>query len=144
MKKNRELSRSSLFPLLNPWSTLSSLDKDLHSDMERWFDLSPNAEMTEKEDQIFLRIDIPGVKKDQVKIEVEDNHITVSGERSSKKEEKKEKSYFSESRYGSFLRTFALPTSIDENKVKAKYEDGVLEITIPKNGSAKSKTVAIQ
>jgi len=78
-----------------------------------------------------------------INIEVQDNVLTVSGERRFEEEVKEDKYYRIERRYGSFSRSLALPQAVDENKIEAKYENGVLEVTVPKAEIAKPKKIAV-
>ena len=131
---------------------------DMENEMDRWmrqgpldwttefkgFDFSPSCDIKESEKEFIVKFDIPGVKKDQVTIEIENNRLTVSGERREEKEEKDEKHFLSETYRGSFMRSFNLPTAVDEDKVDAKYQDGVLTIKVPKIEVSKSKKVKIQ
>ena len=130
---------------------------EFENEMDRWmqgslglpedsekFDFSPACNFKESSKDFIVQFDIPGVKKGDVKIEIENNRLTVSGDRSEKKEEKDAKHYLSETYYGSFMRSFNLPTAVDENKVDAHYEDGVLTITVPKLHTSKAKEVKIQ
>ncbi len=78
-----------------------------------------------------------------ISIEVQDNVLTVSGERRFEEEVKEDKYYRIERRYGSFSRSLALPQTVDESKIEAKYENGVLEITVPKAEVAKPKKISV-
>lgn len=102
------------------------------------------AEFQESDKEYILKMDIPGIKKSDIKIEIEDNWLTVSGERIEEKEEKSTKRHYIESNYGSFMRAFTLPQVIDENKVKAQYADGILKITVSKTEKSNAKTIAVQ
>ncbi len=84
-------------------------------------------------------MDFPGVEKKDIKVEVVDNRITISGERKSKKEVKEKGYYRSESSYGKFECSFTLPEGVDGENVKASCEDGVLEVTLPKLVADKKK-----
>ena len=131
---------------------------EMENEMDRWlqqspmdwpveyngFDFSPSCDIKENDKEFIVKFDIPGVKKDQVSIEIENNRLTVSGERKEEKEEKDEKHFLSETYHGSFMRSFNLPSAVDEDKVDAKYQDGVLTIKVPKTEVAKSKKVKIQ
>ncbi len=92
---------------------------------------SPQVELFEREGQLVVRADLPGLKKDDVHIEVEDNVLSLRGERRSEHEERQQGFYRSERSYGSFQRSFRLPEGIRPDQVKANFENGVLEITLP-------------
>lgn len=96
------------------------------------FNFSPSCEVKEDEKKYYFRVDIPGVKKDDINIEYENQTLTIQAERREEKEEKSEKQYFSEIHYGSYSRSFHLDKGIDESKIEAKYKDGVLSLEIPK------------
>lgn len=92
---------------------------------------SPNLDVFEKDHRLIARIDLPGMKKEDVKVEVADGHLTISGERKHETEEKKEKFYRCECDYGSFYREILLPEGATLNSAKATFENGVLEVSVP-------------
>jgi HSP20 family protein len=96
---------------------------------------SPQIEMFERDNQLVVRADLPGLKKDDIKLEVADNCLSVEGERRYEQEEKQENRYHSERSYGRFYRCIELPKGIDPGSVKATFHDGVLEVTMPKPSS---------
>ena len=94
---------------------------------------SPKVDVIENENSYEVHLAVPGVSKDDFKVEVNDNYLTVSGERKFTNE-KKDKNYHSvETQYGSFSRSFTLPENVDGTKINAKYNNGILELTIPKD-----------
>ena len=99
----------------------------------------PACDIDESEDHYMLSFDMPGVKKEDLKIEVEGNNLIISGERQSTSA-----TYHSEKYYGKFERSFTLPTSINAEKIEAHYEDGVLNIALPKAEHAKPRSIQIQ
>ncbi len=106
-------------------------------------DFTPSCEVNEDEKNYIMKFDLPGIKKDQVKVEVDNDRLTVRAERKEEREEKTKKKYLSEISYGSYVRTFTLPQTIDEKKVEAKFEDGVLIINVPKSETPKAKQISI-
>jgi HSP20 family protein len=92
---------------------------------------SPDIDVFEKDNCLVTRIDLPGMKKEEVKVEVTDGHLAISGERRTQKEEKKDNEYRSERAYGSFYRAVPLPKGVKLEEVKATFADGVLEVAIP-------------
>lgn len=92
---------------------------------------SPDIDVFEKDNCLITRIDLPGMKKEEVKVEVTDGHLAISGERRSEKEEKKDNEYRSERAYGSFYRAVPLPKGAQLESVKATFADGVLEVSVP-------------
>ena len=103
----------------------------------------PRADLVESKDAYEATLELPGLKKDDIKVNVEDNVLTVSGERVEEKQEKEKEYHRVERRYGSFCRTFSLPAKIDAEKIKASYKDGVLSVSLPKAPEAKRKEVKI-
>lgn len=128
-----------LFDDWNQWPV--SLQKKM-ADLSQGF--SPSCEVTENKEQYLLKFDLPGLTKDQIKVELHDNRLTVSGERKSEKKEETAKRHFSEVSYGSFLRTFTFPTPVDAERVEAKYDNGVLNLSIAKSDLAKIRQINIK
>lgn len=105
---------------------------------------SPSCDVSEDKNNYYLQFDLPGIKKDQVKVELEGNVLSVSAERKEEKERKEgRRQFISEAFYGSYERSFSLPNNVDETKIDAKYEDGVLFLTVPKNGQTQSKKISV-
>ena len=92
----------------------------------------PPVDIYETDDQLVLKAELPGINPNDVEVRVEDNTLYLKGERKFEKEVKEENLHRVERSYGSFSRTFALPGSIDADKVQAEYKDGVLTLTMPK------------
>ena len=107
---------------------------------------APHIDVFEKNQRLVTRIDLPGMKKEDVKVEVTDGQLAISGERKHEKEEKGEKFYRCEREYGSFYRAVPLPEGAKVEDVKAMFIDGVLEVTVPLPAKAetKARTVDIQ
>jgi HSP20 family protein len=104
----------------------------------------PLANISETGDEYLIRMELPEVKKENVKIAVQDGVITISGERKMEREEESENAIRVESIYGSFTRSFVLPEHVDANAIKAEAKDGVLRIHVPKVKSKKVEPVAIE
>lgn len=105
---------------------------------------NPAVDIYETKDNVVLKAELPGLEKKDFSIEIKDNLLILKGERKFEKETKEENYYRMERAYGFFSRSFTLPTTIDKEKVKAKYKDGVLEITVPKIESAKPKQINVE
>jgi HSP20 family protein len=107
---------------------------------------APRIDVFEKNQRLVTRIDLPGMKKEDVKVEVTDGQLAISGERKHEKEEKGEKFYRSEREYGSFYRAVPLPEGAKVEDVKAMFTDGVLEVSVPlpAKPEAKARTIEIQ
>ena len=108
--------------------------------MRRW---SPAMDLVETEDNYVLRADLPGVSEGDVKIELDDNVLTISGERKSAHKEAKEGYYRVERAYGSFSRTLKLPEGVDADSISASFDRGVLEVKVPKPEQRKPRRVEI-
>ena len=108
--------------------------------MRRW---SPAMDLVETDDHYVLRADLPGVSEGDVKIELDDNVLTISGERKSAHKETKEGYYRVERAYGSFSRTLTLPEGVDADSISASFDRGVLEVQIPKPEQRKPRKVEI-
>ena len=111
-------------------SLLPSSGRSLFGDIGQgvW---SPPVELFERDNNLIARADLPGLNKNDVKVEVTDDAIVLQGERRQSHEENKEGVYHSECSYGSFYRSIPLPEGVDANQAKASFRDGVLEVSIP-------------
>ena len=130
------------FDLLNEF--LSNVQNSQNNETENIIDFNPLVNTREANDTYHIEMDLPGIKKDDVDISVEDNILTISGKREIKNEAKEENYYKIESAYGSFSRSFTLPQKIDIDKIKAKSKDGVLEVIIPKQKVIANKSKKIE
>ncbi|HSD25257.1 MAG TPA: Hsp20/alpha crystallin family protein [Solirubrobacterales bacterium] len=140
------------------WDPIRELDS-LQGDMNRLFDRFfeggrgansttarrwiPAMDLVETEDHLVLRGDLPGMTEDDVDIEIKDNVLTVSGERKAEHEDRGEGYHRVERAFGSFSRSLALPQGVDAEKIEAKFENGVLEVLVPKPREAKPTRVQI-
>ena len=107
-------------------------------------DWAPRVDIAETETEFVIKAEIPEVKKEDVKISVEDGALKISGERKQEKEEKDKKFHRVERFYGSFMRSFILPDNIDESKIEATFKDGVLNVALPKTEKAKPKALEVK
>ena len=103
----------------------------------------PLVDIYEEDDKFVIKAEIPGVKKEDIDIQIENNILTIKGERKIEKETKKENFHRAERYYGSFQRSFTLPGIVAQEKIKAKLDNGVLTIEIPKKEEVKPKKIAI-
>lgn len=103
----------------------------------------PAVDIYESENGIVLKAELPGVKKEDVSVEIKDNVLTLKGERAEEKEVGEENYYRRERCFGSFQRSFNLEQSIQPEKVKAKFKDGILEVEIPRPEEEKPKKVTV-
>jgi HSP20 family protein len=142
----------------NPWKELEEVEKRLSTIFGRpamgtngeskeaisvteW---SPLVDITEDDKEYLVKAEIPEMKKEDIKINVHDDVLTVSGDRKYEKEEKGKKFHRVERAYGSFMRSFALPENADGSKINAEYKDGILKVHLPKSEQAKKKTVEVK
>lgn len=102
------------------------------------------VDITEDEKEYVIKAELPEVKKEDVKLTVQDNVLAISGERKYEKEEKDKKYHRVERAYGSFLRSFTLPEDADGSKVAAEYKDGLLKVHLPKAERAKPKSIEVK
>ncbi|MCG6933745.1 MAG: Hsp20/alpha crystallin family protein [Gallionella sp.] len=106
-------------------------------------DWAPSVDIAETETAYLIKSEIPGVNREDVKVNIENGMLTMSGERKQEKEEKGKKFHRVERSYGSFMRSFRLPDNVDEAAVKAEFKDGMLNVTLPKTTQPKNKAISI-
>ncbi len=106
-------------------------------------DWVPSVDVSETDEGYQIKAEIPDVKKEDVKVTVEDGVLTIQGERKQEKEEKGKKYHRVERSYGRFVRSFTLPDLVDEGKVKAEFKDGVLNLQLPKSEKVKPKAIEV-
>ena len=109
---------------------------------EQWF--APSLDVSESDDVITVKAEMPGMKKRDIDITLSDGLLTLSGEKKDEQEEKEENYHVRESRYGSFRRTVRLPADVDPDKIDASYKDGVLTVSVPKSEKARSKRIEVK
>ncbi|MGZ3774069.1 MAG: Hsp20/alpha crystallin family protein [Pseudobdellovibrionaceae bacterium] len=146
--------------MITPYWTTHSFASDLIGEMDRFFGdgnratpaegvydertFNPACEISELDGHYLMSVDLPGMRKENIKIEMSDNILTISGERKRESTEKNEKVQRYEKSYGFFKRSFTLPNSIEPENVEARYEDGVLELYLPKTQAAKPRYIEVQ
>lgn len=104
----------------------------------------PVADLIDKEDALVIRAEIPGVTKNDIKVKVTEDRVDISAEVERKKEEKEENYYCCERTYAAWQRSFSLPERVKSEETKAKYRDGILEITLPKTEEEKKRELKIE
>jgi len=117
----------------SPWRRLPMEERE-------W---APPIEMFEKEDEYIVRAELPGMKKEEIDVSVSGDTLNIKGELKSESEVKEANYYFCERASGSFFRSVTMPTGVDPAKIEASYEDGVLELTLPKAEEVRPKKVEI-
>lgn len=105
---------------------------------------SPAVDIYETDENIVLKAELPGIDKSDVSVEVKDNTLILKGERRREKELKEENYHRIERSYGAFIRSFTIPVTVKQDEVKARFKDGVLEVSLPKVEGAKSKQVKVE
>jgi HSP20 family protein len=106
--------------------------------------LAPTIDVSETDNEVDVKMDLPGMKAEEIDIQVHNNVLTIKGDRKEEKEVKERTYHRIERRSGSFARSIVLPSVVDENKVDAEYKDGVLKICMPKTKEAKAKKIAVK
>ncbi|MER3446704.1 MAG: molecular chaperone [Candidatus Dadabacteria bacterium] len=136
----------------NPWRDFSSLQERINrvfdetlrglypSEIGMW---TPAVDIHENDDSYIVKADLPGINKDDIQIDLKDSTLTIRGEKRFEEKVSRDDYLRIERAYGTFVRSFTLPQSVDADKIQAKYKDGVLELTIPKKEEAKPKQIQI-
>jgi HSP20 family protein len=105
---------------------------------------SPAVDLKENSENFVVTAELPGMNKDDIQVEVENNLLTIRGERKFEKKEEHENYHFVERSYGSFYRSFMLPAKVNAEAIVAEYKDGILHVTLPKREEVKPKKVEIK
>jgi len=144
-------------PELSTWAPFDRLTS-LRDEMNRLFDLSlpgfarddglfngwsPALDVHQDKDHVFVKVELPGMKKEEIEISLHDGVLSIAGERKHEDKTKKEGAFRSERYFGRFRRSVALPTTVDSAKVTATYKDGILTVTLPKAEEAKPKQIQV-
>ena len=103
----------------------------------------PSIDVYEKDNKVILKAELPGMKEEDIDVSVDGDMLNIKGEKNTESEVKEENYYQRESSYGSFFRSIPIPSSIDASKISADYEDGVLQVTMPKIDGVKPKKVPV-
>lgn len=117
---------------------------------DRWLPIRPlsirmpSLDVFEEKDSVVVKAELPGMKKEDVEVNLAGESLTIKGEKKEDKEVKEDNYYRRERSYGSFLRTVALPCEVKSDEIKASFKDGVLEIRMPKTEDAKKKSIAVK
>jgi len=125
-------------------SWLPSLTGNGESETLTIAEWSPSVDISEDDKEYAVNAELPDVKKEDVKVNVENGVLTITGERKFEKEEKNKKYHRIERAYGNFTRSFTLPEAVKADKVSAEFKDGVLHVRLPKDESAKPKSIEIK
>jgi HSP20 family protein len=140
--REMEQAQNRLNPFFSRFSNIIGNGDETHSLAVA--DWSPGVDISQDENEYLLKADLPEMKKDEVRVTVEDGVLSLSGERKTEKEDKNKKFHRIERSYGSFRRSFTLPDDTDSKKVTAEFRDGVLKVHLPTTTIAKSKAIDIK
>ena len=121
---------------------LSEFPRDDESDFLGNF--RPSVDIYDKGTEIVVHAELPGIKKEDIDVRVENNVLTLRGKKERKEEVKEEGFFRAERAYGSFSRSFSLPTTVDISKISAAYSDGVLTLRVPKSEAAKPRQIEVK
>ena len=128
---------------------LAQMQEEMSDVLSRFFGegegaISPAFDVSETQSDIIVKAELPGLRADDIRLSVENNVLTISGEKREDREEKQENYHVVERRFGSFYRSLMLPASVDPDKVDARFQDGVLTLRIPKTEQAKPRQIQIR
>jgi len=139
---------------LAPWRAIDELQDRLRrwafgefvpptalGEMIAW---TPAVEMAETDDKLLLSVELPGMKRKDIQVTLDDGVLTIRGEKKEEHEEKEKRYHLWERRYGTFERSFTLPRTVDAQRIKARFEDGVLKIEMPKSREAKGQRIDVE
>ncbi len=136
-KRSQTPAISKLFEeFFNDFPILSSISET----KESWM---PSVDVLEKEGNLILRAELPGMSEKDIQVKIEGDTLTFKGERKMDSEDKKSNYHRVESFYGSFTRSFRLPDTVDYDKINAEYKNGVLDITLPKKPEVKPREISV-
>jgi HSP20 family protein len=145
------VKRNGLFPSMANKSVNTFFDDFITKDLFDWSDKNfvslgsnlPSVNLKESDTKIEVELAAPGMKKEDFKVEIENDVLMISSEKEEEKEEVRKKDNYvrREFNYQSFCRTFSLPETIDENKIEANYKDGILHVVVAKKSGAKKRTI---
>ena len=119
------------------WSRLTSEEEPV---MANW---TPTSDVIEKKDEILIKAELPGIDEKDIDVQIENGVLTIQGERKAEKESEEKGFRRVERSYGSFFRSFTLPPNVEMNKIAATFNNGVLEVHMPKSESAKPRSIKV-
>jgi HSP20 family protein len=105
--------------------------------------MTPRMDVTETDQSYLVKAEIPGVKKDDIKVNVDGNQVSISAQTQQESEQQGENMLVTERSWGQYYRSFTLPQSVDDSQANAEYHDGILELTLPKKTGGTAKTLAV-
>jgi len=140
---------------LMPWTGMPSFRQEMERFFERFSDMkldelattgewAPSMDVSETKEAFVVKAEVPGMDPKDIQISLQEQLVTMKGEKHQEKEEKEERYYRMERSYGSFTRTIRLPVAVDGTKVTAAFKNGLLTVTLPKTPAAKGTTIPIK
>ena len=140
---------------LAPWRGMETLRQEMERVFDRFFEprwdefeavgaRAPKLDFSETKDAYLVKAEVPGVEQKDISVQIQDQMLTIKGEKHKEKEEKDEKYHRVERSWGAFARTLALPTGVDTEKIAATFKDGVLTVKLPKTPAAKGTTIPVK
>jgi HSP20 family protein len=140
---------------LMPWTGFGGLKDEMDRLFDRlaatkWDDFPtlgdfcPSMDMSETKDSLVVKLEVPGMEEKDIKVSLQENLLTVTGEKRQEKEEKEERYHRVERTYGAFTRGVRLPVAVDASRVQATFKNGLLTVTLPKTPAAKGTTIPIK
>ena len=140
---------------LTPWTGLSTMKKEMDRLFERFWEAdfphfpaigewAPALDISETKDAVIVKAEVPGMDPTDIQLSLQDQVLTLKGEKKQEKEEKDEHYYRAERSYGAFARAIRLPAPVDGSKVTATFKNGLLAVTLPKAPGAKGTTIPIK
>ncbi|HET7876339.1 MAG TPA: Hsp20/alpha crystallin family protein [Methylomirabilota bacterium] len=138
-----------------PWTGMANLKQEMDRLFDRFFDVkfedfpalgewAPSLDISETKDALIVKVEIPGMDPKDVQVSLQENLLTIKGEKKQEKEEKDEHYHRIERSYGAFTRSVRLPVGVDGSKVNATFKNGLLAVTLPKTPTAKGTTIPIK
>jgi len=137
------------------WDPFDSLT-EIHNEMDRLFGrslrsqtglegvFSPAIDVAVEKDNVIIKADLPGLTRDDVSVTLQENYLTIKGEKKQETEKKETNYFLSERVHGSFTRVIELPVAVDAARIEARFKDGVLQVTLPKTEEAKPKQIEVK
>ena len=140
---------------LMPWTGMTSLKKEMDRLFDRFLELkwdefaplgewAPSMDVSETKDAVVVKAEVPGMESKDIAIALQEQLLTIKGEKKQEKEEKDERHHRIERSYGAFTRSIRLPVGVDGSKVTAAFKNGLLTVTLPKTAAARGTTIPIK
>jgi HSP20 family protein len=140
---------------LMPWTGMTGLKQEMDRMFDRFFESkwdefpalgewAPSMDISETKDSLVAKIEAPGMEEKDIQVSLQENLLTIKGEKKQEKEEKDERYHRVERTYGSFTRSVRLPVAVDASKVTASFKNGLLTVTLPKTPAAKGTMIPIK